>query len=329
MAVKTCTRCGQTKPLDQFPLVRRSEPEKTQSWCRACFAEANSRNYRNNIERERARIYRNRARRIAESQARAIEYLLGHPCVDCGEKDIVVLQFDHLRDKSIDVSVMISTGASWHRIEAEIAKCEVRCANCHHKKTAKERGYRKLSATLSIRVPSAAQERRPVQMELGTRATLTCRVCHVAKPVTEFPYRSRERGTHQYICRNCRSDYHREWWAKNRAAQMPRIRRNRKKRDRELEQRIWDILLTSPCVDCGEADLTVLHFDHLRDKVEDISTMWRRQRSWQAVELEIAKCDVRCANCHARKTAREQGNYKLRTKLTVTPEGIEPSSAVP
>ena len=324
MTMKTCTRCAQTKPLDQFPPIRRSEPDKLQCWCRQCFAEANGRNYRSNAERERARIYRNRARRIAEAQARAIEYLLGHPCVDCAEKDIVVLQFDHLRDKSIDVSVMISTGASWHRIEAEIAKCEMRCANCHHKKTARERGYRKLTATLSVEVPKARQ-RLPVQMELGTGATLTCRVCDAAKPVTEFPYRSRDRGTRQYICRSCRSDYHRQWWAKNRVAQMPRIRRNRKKRDRELEQRIWDILLTSPCVDCGEADLTVLHFDHLRDKVEEISTMWRRRRSWQTVELEIAKCQVRCANCHARKTAREQGNYKL---LTVTPERIELSSAV-
>ena len=311
MRVKTCARCGLTKPLDQFPPRRRSNPQKLQQWCRACFAEANARNYQNNIERERARIYRNTARRRAESQQRAIEYLRAHPCVDCGEKDILVLQFDHLYDKSFDVSVMISNGTSWHRIAAEIAKCEVRCANCHARKTARERGYRKLSATLSVTIP-AAQERRPTQLELGTGATLTCRVCHLAKPVTEFPYRSRARGTRQYICRTCRSDYHRQWWAENRVVQMPRIRRNRKKRDRQLEQRIWDILLKSPCVDCGEADLAVLHFDHLRDKVAEISTMWRRQRSWAAIELEIAKCEVRCANCHARKTAREQGNYKTK-----------------
>jgi hypothetical protein len=312
MRVKTCTRCGETKPIDQFPAVKRSEPERRQGWCRGCFAAANARNYQRNIERERARLYRNAARRREESQRRAIEHLLAHPCVDCGETDIVVLQFDHLHNKSFDVSVMISNGASWPRIEAEIAKCEVRCANCHHRKTAKERGYRKLSATMSVWLPSALEVHPPVQMELGTGEMLTCRVCHVAKAVTEFPYRSPVRGTRQYICRPCRSEYHRQWWAQNRVAQMPRIRRNRKKRDRDLEQRIWDILLRSPCVDCGETDLAVLHFDHLRDKVEDISTMWRRQRSWTTIELEIAKCEVRCANCHARKTARELGNYKTK-----------------
>jgi hypothetical protein len=311
MSVKTCTRCGATKHLHHFPPVRRSEPERLQTWCRACFADAGARNYRNNIDRERARLYRNSARRRAESQRRAIAYLLAHPCVDCGEADILVLQFDHLRDKSFDVSVMIS-GASWHRIEAEIAKCEVRCANCHHRKTAKDRGYRKLSAAPSSAGSSAREEGRPEQMQLGTGDTLMCRVCHHAKPVTEFGHRSRERGTRHHICRSCSSDYQREWWAKNHVVQMPRIRRNRKKRDRQLEQRIWDILFMSACVDCREMDLTVLHFDHLRNKVGDISTMWRRQRSWTAVEREIAKCEVRCANCHARKTARELGNYRTK-----------------
>ena len=311
MQVKTCTHCRETKPLDQFPLVRRSEPDKLQTWCHACFSAANKRNYWNNPEPVRQRVRRNSARRRAESRARAVEYLLAHPCVDCGERDIVVLQFDHLRDKSFDLSLMIAWGASWVRIEAEIAKCVVRCANCHHRKTAIERGYRKLSATPSIASHHAEPQHHPVQLELGPGKNLTCRVCHLDKPDTDFPYRSRKRGTRHYICRSCQSDYNREWWAKNRVVQMPRIRRNRKKRHRELEQRIWDILLKSACVDCGETDLAVLHFDHLRDKVDDISTMWRHRRSWKAVELEIAKCEVRCANCHARKTAREQGSYRL------------------
>jgi len=309
--MKTCTRCGETKPLCQFPPIRRSEPEKLQSWCRSCFAEAGARHYRNNIDRERARLYRNNSRRRAESQSSVLEFLLAHPCVDCGEEEVVVLQFDHLRDKKFDISAMISSGASWHRIEAEIAKCVVRCANCHHRKTAIERGYRKLKATPTTAV-NTRRFARPVQMELGTGETLTCRVCKVEKPVTEFGYRSRSRGTRHLICRSCTSDYNRDWWVKNRVVQMPRIRRNRAKRDRELEQRIWDILFDTACVDCGETDLAVLHFDHLRDKVRDISTMWRSQRSWRAVELEIAKCEVRCANCHARKTALERGSYRVK-----------------
>lgn len=311
MRVKTCTRCGETKPLDQFPPIRRSEPEKLQTWCRACFAENNVRYYREHCDAQKARLNRNTAARREDNQRRIVDYLMTHPCVDCEETDIVILQFDHLRDKTFSVSALLARGASWARIEAEIAKCEVRCANCHHRKTARERGYRKVSATLSVTVPSDPTKRRPVQMELATTATITCRVCHAAKPATEFPYRSRELGTRQYICRTCQSHYHREWWAKNRVVQMPRIRRNRERRDRELIQRIWDILLKSPCVDCGETELAVLHFDHLRDKVEEISTMWRRHRSWQAIELEIGKCDVRCANCHTRKTARERGNYRL------------------
>lgn len=311
MRMKTCTRCGETKPLDHFPPVRRSEPEKLQTWCRACFAENNVRYYREHSDAQKARLNRNTDARREENKGRIVEYLTTHPCVDCGETDIVVLQFDHLRDKTLSISALLGRGASWARIEREIAKCEVRCANCHHRKTAKERGYRKLTATLSVTIHSEPQE-RPVQMDLATTATLTCRACHAAKPATEFPYRSRERGTRQYICRTCQSDYHREWWAKNRVVQMPRIRRNRERRNRELVQRIWDILLKSACVDCGETELAVLHFDHLRDKVEEISTMWRRQRSWKTIELEIAKCEVRCANCHARKTAREIGSYRTK-----------------
>jgi hypothetical protein len=312
MRMKTCTRCGVTKPLDQFPPVRRSEPDKLQTWCRACFSEANRRNYWKDPESVRSRVGRNSTRRRADSQRLAIEFLSVHPCVDCGERDIICLQFDHLTDKAFDLSMMISTGASWHRILAEIAKCEVRCANCHARKTARERGYRKVAAMPST-LPVLAPPSRPVvQMELGTGATITCRVCGLLKPTTEFALRSRKTGTRHHICRGCRSDYNREWWTKNRVVQMPRIRRNREKRDRLLEQWIWDYLFAHPCVDCGETDIAVLHFDHLRDKVNDISTMFRRQRSWRAMLEEIAKCEVRCANCHARKTAREQGNYKTK-----------------
>ena len=51
-------------------------------------------------------------------------------CVDCGYADGRALDYDHVRgDKYRDVSQL--TGSNWNTILDEIAKCEVRCANCH------------------------------------------------------------------------------------------------------------------------------------------------------------------------------------------------------
>lgn len=56
-------------------------------------------------------------------------------CVDCGEKNHIVLDFDHLRDKKYNVSRMIHDGFSWKAIMREVSKCEVVCANCHRIRT--------------------------------------------------------------------------------------------------------------------------------------------------------------------------------------------------
>jgi hypothetical protein len=175
MRMRTCTRCGETKPLHQFPPVRRSEPEKLQYWCRDCFSEANKRTYWKNPERERARALLLKTRKREENRRRAIEFLLAHPCVGCGEKDIVVLQFDHLRDKKFNVSTMIANGSSWKRIEAEIAKCVVRCANCHRLKTAKSWN---LSSEPVRDFAALLQAPSPIQLWLGPALEpRICRVC--------------------------------------------------------------------------------------------------------------------------------------------------------
>lgn len=69
-----------------------------------------------------------------------MDFFADHPCVDCGETDPLVLEFDHLRDKCFNIGTGLRT-YTWHAIVDEIAKCEVVCANCHRRRTARTLGF--------------------------------------------------------------------------------------------------------------------------------------------------------------------------------------------
>jgi hypothetical protein len=68
-------------------------------------------------------------------------------------------------------------------------------------------------------------------------------------------------------------------------------------------------LSTHPCVDCGETDP---EFDH-RDGVEKVETIayLRAKDDRKSLLTEIDKCDVRCSNCHSRRTAKQFGRSKM------------------
>lgn len=77
-----------------------------------------------------------------ENKRRLYVYLSSRPCVDCGKADIRILEFDHVRGKKIgNISRMLGEGCSWSTIEAEIAKCDVKCANCHRIREGEKRGW--------------------------------------------------------------------------------------------------------------------------------------------------------------------------------------------
>ena len=64
-------------------------------------------------------------------------------------------------------------------------------------------------------------------------------------------------------------------------------------------------------MDCGESDPVVLEFDHVTDdKRNSVANYVRSGRSWNLIFNEVQKCEVRCANCHRRVTARRNGNWK-------------------
>jgi len=302
--MRACTKCGETKPLDAFPPVRRGE-EKRQSWCRDCFAEANGRNYQRNHEREKARLLAQTMRNRTENRLRMISFLQEHPCVDCSESDIVVLEFDHLSGKTADVATLIARGNTWTRIFGEMLKCEVRCANCHRRKTAER--------WLAIARPRTPRSlRRAEQLRLDQLGKRRCRVCGDDKLLAEFPYRSMSAGTRHAICRSCQREASHDWYVRSRSPQARRILGYGTGRRSVFVEAVRAYFDTHHCVDCGEDDPRVLDFDHRRDKLADISTLVRRAATWNEVAAEVEKCEVRCANCHRRRTIRAQGGYRAR-----------------
>lgn len=98
-----------------------------------------------------ARHYQFNKDKYSESRRKSYErykeytlsYLEEHPCVDCGEADPVVLEFDHRdpSEKTFSISEYTSNRPSLTRLATEIAKCDVRCANCHRRKTYNQFGY--------------------------------------------------------------------------------------------------------------------------------------------------------------------------------------------
>ena len=85
--------------------------------------------------------YLNRATIASTRNRKILREVKDKPCTDCGiQYPFYVMHLDHLRDKSFTPSQAGAT--SVERLLAEIAKCEVVCANCHA-----ERTYRRSQAS--------------------------------------------------------------------------------------------------------------------------------------------------------------------------------------
>lgn len=139
---KICFKCKKSLPLTtEFFSLNKAKKDGFQGYCKECTKGFNNSYYKNN-EIRRESIRRSNNTRYQRAMIYVCEYLKQHPCVDCGEQDIVVLDFDHVRGDKVDgICVMVSKGASISKIEEEITKCEVRYSNCHRRRTAKVFGH--------------------------------------------------------------------------------------------------------------------------------------------------------------------------------------------
>lgn len=147
------------------------------------------------------------------------------------------------------------------------------------------------------------------------RSSRQCGVCLEDKPLTEFNWRRKALNQRDNMCRDCRAEYKRAHYRANRQRYISNSAARTRRVTEERTRFVVEYLSCHSCVDCGETDVLVLEFDHLRDKMFNISAAIRGYRSMAALVAEIQKCDVVCCNCHRRRTAR-RGSFS-RVVLTV------------
>lgn len=206
----------------------------------------------------------------------------------------------------------------WPRVPAEIEKCDVRCASCHRKRTAEQFGWRRalmqprwngdvISQAVSAPTP-------PPTDVVNLSDQRRCSTCGVTQPIEQFAVKNARTGQRSTKCRSCQRSYSRNHYLSNRDDYLEKARRRRKTERDRFTELILEYFAGHPCVDCGATDPRILDdLDH-RDGVRKVAAVSAliRALNWRGLVVEIAKCDVRCANCHRRRTALQFSYARLQ-----------------
>lgn len=136
-----CSRCGETKSDEDFAW-RRIDKGWRDCYCRPCRAAYKQEHYAKNKQRYADQASRWSQTVLEERGRYLLEFLRAHPCVDCGETDPIVLEFDHLGAKSFEIGAGFRN-KNWQSVLSEMAKCEVVCVNCHRRRSAQRSGFAK------------------------------------------------------------------------------------------------------------------------------------------------------------------------------------------
>lgn len=115
-------------------------------------------------------------------------------------------------------------------------------------------------------------------------------------------------------CCGCKSNRLKRFFRKNKSqndglhTECKKCEKNRRNLARKL---VFDILSNcGGCADCGEANVAVLQFDHVRGKkTNDISSMINNRNSLLTIKKEMLKCDIVCSNCHILRTSKQFNWY--------------------
>ena len=144
---RKCSKCGKTKALSSFQMGYRTERNRwsREGVCKPCVS------IRGKIKHKTKNL---------DVRKYVFDYLKTHPCVDCGESNVLALEFDHLHSKKFDIGTALGGNTKIaSRVKEEIKKCVVRCSTCHRIKTHIERDTWKFELSLQDKATSTKIKR--------------------------------------------------------------------------------------------------------------------------------------------------------------------------
>lgn len=142
-------------------------------------------------------------------------------------------------------------------------------------------------------IPSPRTKKPPVEK------TRYCSICETYKAKRHFKRAGKwcndckENKSEQYL-----KDYQHNWHLK---------------RGLEVKEFIFKYLSLHKCIDCGQTNILVLEFDHKDPKQKSFDlgrAHMKKDLTIKELVKEIAKCVVRCGNCHKIKTQQEQNTWR-------------------
>lgn len=147
-----------------------------------------------------------------------------------------------------------------------------------------------------------------------------CPSCQTNKPTTDFASNQYRKDGLQTACRQCQK----KWSAAR--YQLTKKEHNESNIRRRIRNQIavYDYLKEKSCVDCGNDNPVVLTFDHVRGKkFREVSNLVKWSYGLKTIFDEIAKCEIRCFNCHMIKDSVRRGSMKWNALNAATNSGVQ------
>lgn len=141
-----------------------------------------------------------------------------------------------------------------------------------------------------------------------------CSRCKTNKNDIEFSFKNKDKNIRQIVCKECHKTYVKDHYIKNKDSYLERANKSNSTYTIRNKENLIDFLKDKKCIDCGEDDIRTLEFDHIDpvSKHRAVSELVVNSYSWKSILIEIEKCEIRCANCHRKKTVMQFETYRSK-----------------